>query len=179
MRFKLLTAVGIEITADWDMSPVVCYTDRHTNILRKPVASVFKVLLCPEERGSRFFKMFAPIYQTTDWHIPEYRMLKEGVLFVGSGTCRRTECDKRWQSVPAWFCFNLLRRWRLSLFECAQLTDKPIILVPASDHGYFVASWWRTPLRHPPKVTWPLDSIFNKLQYSCASGTNKSLFFIR
>jgi hypothetical protein len=29
-----------------------------------------------------------------------------------------------------------------------------VILVPATEHGYFVASWWRTPLRHPPKVTW-------------------------
>jgi hypothetical protein len=27
------------------------------------------------------------------------------------------------------------------------------ILVPVSEHGYFVASSWRTPLRHPPKVT--------------------------
>jgi hypothetical protein len=26
------------------------------------------------------------------------------------------------------------------------------ILVPASEHGYFVASWWRTPLRHPQKL---------------------------
>jgi hypothetical protein len=27
------------------------------------------------------------------------------------------------------------------------------ILVPVNEHGYFVASWWRTPLHHPPKVT--------------------------
>jgi hypothetical protein len=27
------------------------------------------------------------------------------------------------------------------------------VLVPATEHGYFVASWWRTPLRHPLKVT--------------------------
>jgi hypothetical protein len=27
------------------------------------------------------------------------------------------------------------------------------ILVPTNEHGYFVASWWRPPLRHPPKVT--------------------------
>jgi hypothetical protein len=27
------------------------------------------------------------------------------------------------------------------------------ILLPATEHDYFVASWWRTPLRHPPKVT--------------------------
>jgi hypothetical protein len=27
------------------------------------------------------------------------------------------------------------------------------ILVPGSEHGYFVSSWWRTPLHHPPKVT--------------------------
>jgi hypothetical protein len=27
------------------------------------------------------------------------------------------------------------------------------ILVPVSEHGYFVASLWRTPFRHPPKVT--------------------------
>jgi hypothetical protein len=26
------------------------------------------------------------------------------------------------------------------------------VLVPANEHGYFVASWWRTPSRHPPKV---------------------------
>jgi hypothetical protein len=26
------------------------------------------------------------------------------------------------------------------------------ILVPATEPGYFVANWWRTPLRHPPKV---------------------------
>jgi hypothetical protein len=25
--------------------------------------------------------------------------------------------------------------------------------VPATEHGYFVASWWHTQLRHPPKVT--------------------------
>jgi hypothetical protein len=34
------------------------------------------------------------------------------------------------------------------------------ILVPATEHGYVVASWWRTPLRHNQKL---LDSIFNKL----------------
>jgi hypothetical protein len=28
-----------------------------------------------------------------------------------------------------------------------------VILVPVSEPGYFVASWCRTPLRHPPKVT--------------------------
>jgi hypothetical protein len=28
-----------------------------------------------------------------------------------------------------------------------------IILVPATEHGYFVASWWRTPLRNPAIVT--------------------------
>jgi hypothetical protein len=27
------------------------------------------------------------------------------------------------------------------------------ILKPVSEPGYFVASWWLTPLRHPPKVT--------------------------
>jgi hypothetical protein len=27
-----------------------------------------------------------------------------------------------------------------------------VLLVPATEHGYFVASWWGTPLRHPPKV---------------------------
>jgi hypothetical protein len=27
------------------------------------------------------------------------------------------------------------------------------ILKPVSEPGYFVASWWRTQLRHPPKVT--------------------------
>jgi hypothetical protein len=27
------------------------------------------------------------------------------------------------------------------------------ILKPVSEHGYFIASWWRTPWRHPPKVT--------------------------
>jgi hypothetical protein len=26
------------------------------------------------------------------------------------------------------------------------------VLVPVSEHGYFVASWWRTPLRHPQKL---------------------------
>jgi hypothetical protein len=26
------------------------------------------------------------------------------------------------------------------------------ILVPVSEHGYFVSSWWRTPLLHPPKL---------------------------
>jgi hypothetical protein len=26
-------------------------------------------------------------------------------------------------------------------------------LKPVGEPGYFVASWWRTPLRHPPKVT--------------------------
>jgi hypothetical protein len=29
----------------------------------------------------------------------------------------------------------------------------PNILVPAGGHSYFVASWWRTPLRHSPRVT--------------------------
>jgi Ras-related C3 botulinum toxin substrate 1 len=24
---------------------------------------------------------------------------------------------------------------------------------PVSEPGYFIASWWRAPLRHPPKVT--------------------------
>jgi hypothetical protein len=28
-----------------------------------------------------------------------------------------------------------------------------IILKPVSEPGYLVASWWRTPWRHPPKVT--------------------------
>jgi hypothetical protein len=27
------------------------------------------------------------------------------------------------------------------------------ILKPVIEPGYFVANWWRTPLRHPPKVT--------------------------
>jgi hypothetical protein len=27
------------------------------------------------------------------------------------------------------------------------------ILVPATEHGYFVSGWWHTPLYHPPKVT--------------------------
>jgi hypothetical protein len=35
------------------------------------------------------------------------------------------------------------------------------VLVPATEHGYFVASWWRTPLCHPPSL---LDFIFNKLR---------------
>jgi hypothetical protein len=30
---------------------------------------------------------------------------------------------------------------------------KSIILKPVSEPGYFVASWWRTTLRHPFKVT--------------------------
>jgi hypothetical protein len=37
--------------------------------------------------------------------------------------------------------------WRVRTFHA-----KPSILVPASDHCYFVASCWRTPLRHPSKV---------------------------
>jgi hypothetical protein len=28
-----------------------------------------------------------------------------------------------------------------------------LFLCQRREHGYFVASWWRTPLRHPPKVT--------------------------
>jgi hypothetical protein len=27
------------------------------------------------------------------------------------------------------------------------------VFVPATEHGHFVASWWRTPLRLPPEVT--------------------------
>jgi hypothetical protein len=27
------------------------------------------------------------------------------------------------------------------------------ILVPATEHCYFAASWWHTPLHHPPKLT--------------------------
>jgi hypothetical protein len=35
---------------------------------------------------------------------------------------------------------------------------------PVGEPGYFFASWWRTPLRHPPQsYYWPIDSIFNKL----------------
>jgi hypothetical protein len=55
--------------------------------------------------------------------------------------------------------------------------DSPIILVPATAHGYFVASWWRTPLCHPPKVT-----TFYFQQTSGIHepmGTKKRLFFIR
>jgi hypothetical protein len=58
---------------------------------------------------------------------------------------------------------TVLRRW-------LQDTRLPAVLcfsehlVPVSEHGYFVASWWRTPLRHPPKsYYWPIESIFNKL----------------
>jgi hypothetical protein len=43
-----------------------------------------------------------------------------------------------------------------------------IILVPATEHGYIVASWWRTPLRHPPKSYWIL--FLTNFPYSCASG---------
>jgi hypothetical protein len=37
------------------------------------------------------------------------------------------------------------------------------ILVPAIEHGYFVANWWRTPLRHPPS---PKFTRFNFQQTS-------------
>jgi hypothetical protein len=36
---------------------------------------------------------------------------------------------------------------------CTSALPLATILVPATEHGYFVASWWRTPLHHPPKVT--------------------------
>jgi hypothetical protein len=45
------------------------------------------------------------------------------------------------------------------------------ILVPATEHGYFVASWWRAPLRHPPKVT--IFYFSTNFRYSCASGTKE------
>jgi hypothetical protein len=54
------------------------------------------------------------------------------------------------------------------------------ILVPASGDGYFVASWWRTPLRHPPKVTIDQYILFStNFRYSCSSGKKERLFFLR
>jgi hypothetical protein len=45
---------------------------------------------------------------------------------------------KSWEFI-CWIAFNFSR--------------KPCILEPATEHSYFVASWWHTPIRHPPKVT--------------------------
>jgi hypothetical protein len=42
------------------------------------------------------------------------------------------------------------------------------ILVPPSEHGYFVASWWRTPLRHPQKLL-----LTNRLYFQQTSGIHK------
>jgi hypothetical protein len=58
-----------------------------------------------------------------------------------------------------------------------RLRMSPSIIMPAPEHGYFVASWWRTPLRHPQKVT-----RFHFQQTSGINapvGKNKRLFFIR
>jgi hypothetical protein len=49
------------------------------------------------------------------------------------------------------------------------------ILVPASERGYFVASWWRTPLRHPPKVT---RFYFQQTLIFMRQWEKKRLFFI-
>jgi hypothetical protein len=46
---------------------------------------------------------------------------------------------------------ELLYRHRLSLTE--QCSVRMGILVPATERGYFAASWWRTSLRHCPKDT--------------------------
>jgi hypothetical protein len=36
------------------------------------------------------------------------------------------------------------------------------ILKSVSEHGYFVASWWRTPLRHPSKILLPNTFYFQQ-----------------
>jgi hypothetical protein len=37
-------------------------------------------------------------------------------------------------------------------FNIRIIMNKHHILMPATEHGYFVASWWRTPLRHSQKL---------------------------
>jgi hypothetical protein len=64
---------------------------------------------------------------------------------------KRAQC-RRWNdflSPPS--CFVLWGNYKR--YCMSQSTPHIGILVPESEHCYFVASWWCTPLRHPPKVT--------------------------
>jgi hypothetical protein len=47
-------------------------------------------------------------------------------------------------------CPSPLQRTSLYL---TPVRTKAGILVPTTEHGYFFASWWRAPLRHPPNIT--------------------------
>jgi ABC-type multidrug transport system permease subunit len=54
-----------------------------------------------------------------------------------------------WNLTMRCYYLQLLHRTRQKqqkAFDCAKVN-------PVSEPGYFFASWWRTPLRHPPKVT--------------------------
>jgi hypothetical protein len=44
-------------------------------------------------------------------------------------------------------------RTNLHLWSSSHSVYTNTVIVPATEHGYFVASWWRTALRNPPKVT--------------------------
>jgi hypothetical protein len=85
------------------------------------------------------------------------------VLSVGDGIWARTGRTRLSTQQSARVCFCLLYTLASYIIYkkiyAAIKIEEPLmicpnsILVQATEHGYFVASWWRTPLRHPPKVT--------------------------
>jgi hypothetical protein len=57
------------------------------------------------------------------------------------------------QHINAWDIFAHLNvSLSCNCFPCSTMASYDI-LVPATEHGYFVASPWCAPLRHPPELT--------------------------
>jgi hypothetical protein len=99
--------------------------------MEEPAASIFRV----EEQNSAAVdssETLVNIYQTTQ----RYMTLKKCNFIRGT-------------YLRPCFEFQPIRKLRHYHYSCL-FSD---ILVPATEHGYFVASGCRTPLHHPPKVT--------------------------
>jgi hypothetical protein len=76
-----------------------------------------------------------------------------------------------------------MKSWPIVNFHFINVTQNLLWIscgsvVPVSEHGYFVASWWRTPLCHPAKVTIDQQILFStNFRYSCASGGKKAVIY--
>jgi hypothetical protein len=67
--------------------------------------------------------------------------------WVRTAVCRSAlSGDKQIWIISSWVYFAILSVLRLQRRIVT-------LLVPATERGYFVASWWHTPLRNPSKVT--------------------------
>jgi hypothetical protein len=65
--------------------------------------------------------------------------------------CVMTEIEQRLVDI-IWFTLRPLTTTTTTTKTAEMWKAMLAILEPVSEHGYFVVSWWRTPLRHPPKL---------------------------